>query len=389
MKKKLVSFSLLLLLLVIGAYFYFVEPYHPERTLRAMPAEVSFVSCHHQLADRWDELMQNPSIGMLLTSFGIDVDELRGQSENQTTRKSINHLFADQTVTAYMNPPSPGHQAAWLISTWVGSKGQALKLLAATNGGNDLEVKEKYRGRAIYRWQNDPEKTPIYFSLVEGTLLAAFSFDSYAIKSMLDALDGVRNSLDGERNEQMASLKSWADPSPDYGWWQPPPKAGLGPVKFKFDQANASEFSGGVAARFERLVPTTMDTNFLQSELPSLWGNAPMLLLAGHKESVQQAAMLWGNYPWMQPIHTLLQKPGLGALGIGLVGDQYSGRIQGIKVPAMISAIRVDSRTTAETTAQSVLDQINAQFRLGARTAANWYRWGRIICVTRYDFLAL
>ena len=363
--KKLLPIALLILLLAVGAYFYFMEPYHPERTLRGIPAEASFVSNHHKLASRWDDIMENPSIGMLLTSFGIDVEALKGQAENQDIRRAINHLFADQTVTAYMEPPASGYAATWMISTWVGGKGQALKLLAATNGGKNLESVEKYRGRALYRWQKDPDNTPLYFSLVEGTLLAAFSQDSYAIKAMLDAMDGVRNSLDGERNAQMVALKSWAHPAPDYGWWKPPQKTGLDSLKFKFDDLDAKSLAGGVASRFERLVPTSIGPEFLKAELPTLLGNAPMLLVAGHKDTLQQAALLWGQYEWMKPIHALLQKPGLGAVGLGVVGEQYSGRIQGIKIPALVGAVRVDSRSTAETTVQSVLDQINAQFRLG------------------------
>ena len=66
-----------------------------------------------------------------------------------------------------------------------------------------------------------------------------------------------------------------------------------------------------------------------------------------------------------QLVHDLIAAEGAGPVSLALVGGKFSGRLKGLKVPALLAAMQFDDHMQALKAAEKAVDQINAEFNLG------------------------
>jgi hypothetical protein len=99
--------------------------------------------------------------------------------------------------------------------------------------------------------------------------------------------------------------------------------------------------------------------------LASLFGDLPAGLIHARPSAVEALLAPWSSTRWATEIQTVLRDAGGEHLVVALFGGEYSGRLRGVRVPAVIAAIPVADEANALRAAASTLHRLNQRHPWG------------------------
>lgn len=371
-RRPLLFWLLLAAALGAAAWWVLYTPYRPEHMYRALPAQTAFVSVHRDLSGRWDEVHRNPLIQTLFLALGVEPEDLQSLSEDPATRQWLDLLAADEALVAFV--PSLGNpgEPAWLIVTWLGAKSQRLRWNLHWAKIKELTPHPPYRGWPSWTLDTEKEGEPkLTFALVEGMGIGVFSKDPRLLNEVLDALDGVQPSLD-RRPEFPGRTGIWCrDPrAPDRGWvnpeaWDAAVTSPVGPVTYEWSELQSGQLRGLVTGRDPFAVEFSRAPQLKTAGLDRLLGDLPQgvallspALALPYMEQPNRAA-------WLRLLAEVIRLEKAGVIAVGLVGDEYSGRLKGIKLPTLVTGIPVGDEARAAAWLREAFDRLNARYRWG------------------------
>ncbi|HOW97158.1 MAG TPA: hypothetical protein P5567_01465 [Kiritimatiellia bacterium] len=396
-RRPLLFWLLLAAALGAAAWWVLYTPYRPEHMYRALPAQTAFVSVHRDLAGRWDTIHRNPLIQTLFLAFGVKPEELNELSADPVARQWLQQLASDEALVAYVPSLGTPGEPAWIIVTWLGAKSQRLRWNLRWAKIRELTAHPPYRGWPSWTLDTGGEDEPkLTFALVEGMGVGVFSSDPRLLNEALDALDGVQPSLEDQPDFPGRTGIWCRDPkAPDRGWVNPAAVSGgvtspVGAVSYEWSELQSGGLRGCVTGRDPFAVEFSRAPRLKAGGLDRLLGDLPQglallspSLVLPYMEQPKRAA-------WMRLMAEIIRLEKAGVVALALLGDDYSGRLKGIKLPTLVGALPVGKSELVSAWLREALDRLNARYRWGLvpREVAAGRGRMTIIEATSTNFLA-
>lgn len=344
----------------IGALWLLHVPRRPERVFRAAPAMADWVSLHDRPAERADDLLASAPARVAAESIGLSPTQWAAVSSDPALRVWLRRL-ADRRVLIASVPLPSGQRAVYAISD-IGARAVRLRWMLKMGALPAFQRFGAHSGRTL--WTMDlPVEDEVYRIAVtfeEGLFLAVASADPRDLVLALEAYDGNLPSLAGT---PVAKRLLAADNTPDRGWWR---GKGFGPGGAAWvyvESADAETTAGRVefpewSERLPRPAPRSA-----QNAAPPLFRPKPFARLTFDPEwaadqlqrlSLPGPAVLLLDY---------VRRETTAPAELALFGGDYSGRLFGMKTPAIAMAATLRRPDAAAAALQERMDRINAIYR--------------------------
>ena len=363
---------LVLASVALAIWWILTVPYAPRHMYRAIPAHSIFISAHRDLAGRWDSFSKNPLTLSLFSSLGIPSAELQDFGKDPQSSYWLKRLASRHVVLAYVPKLGDIGKPVWVFASWLGGDSQRLRWSLLLQRTPEFIPLKSYRGRFCWVVKDSPVLSDelLIITFVEGMLVGCLSRDLSAIHEVLDTYDGILPAL-ADRTDFPSSGLWCVDPqAADRGWVN---LAGLNPKAFPEPGALSYEFTaltpssvvgqacGGDLFHFSQTATTKVKT----SGLENLLGNLP-LAIGLIQSQMALPLMEERNSPaWLRIFGEVIRDQKAESIMMAVLGDEFSGRIKGIKVPAIIVGIPVDNSTNTLGWMKQALDRLNAKYRWG------------------------
>ncbi|MBM4142076.1 MAG: DsbA family protein [Lentisphaerae bacterium] len=367
MTRRLLFWAVLALFIALTAWWCVYFPFDRARLYRAVPREAVFVSEHERLAERWKEFAGNPLTAAVLAAAGVNAAESAALASDPAVADAVRRFAARDTVVGYAPKLGGTGKPAWVISSWLGARGQILRWWSRWGLVEGAEMRRMRLGGGRTAWVLEtgrPEKLAL--AVVEGLLLGCYSEDAESLRILVDRIEsgGSLKTVLQERLEEGGD-----DGCLDRGWFAAYVNQGGERVPYAFRYTLDAHDSGGsqgrLVGRLGRVVPPpAADLGSGAEEAARLIGTDPDLLV-----------MAPCGY-----VKSLLAMPGAGAAGaaaaeglggvvaddapvfVAMLGDELSGRILGLRVPTVLACARVADEAAGEKALREAMDRLNGRY---------------------------
>ena len=260
----------------------------------------------------------------------------------------------------------------WVFASWLGGDSQRLRWSLLLQRVPGFIRMSPYRGRFCWVVKDSSVRSDelLTISFVEGMLVGCLSRDPSAIHDVLDTYDGLLPAL-ADKADFPSSGPWCADPqAADRGWVN---LAGLNPqasfdpsaLSYEFTALTPSGVAGQACGEDPFRFAQTATTKVKTSGLEDLLGNLPLAIGLVHSQMVLPMIEGSGSPAWLRIFGEVIRDQKAGSIMVAVLGDEFSGRIKGIKVPAVIAGIPVDDSTNTLAWMKQALDRLNAKYRWG------------------------
>jgi hypothetical protein len=99
--------------------------------------------------------------------------------------------------------------------------------------------------------------------------------------------------------------------------------------------------------------------------LEDVLGDFPLAIGVVHSKMVLPMIESPGNPAWLRIFGEVIREQNADSIMVAVLGDEFSARIKGIKVPAVIAGIPVGDSTNTLAWMKQSLDRLNAKYRWG------------------------
>jgi len=373
MKQTLTRRVLFWLLLVsfigVAVWWCFYFPYDRERLYRAIPHEAVFVTEHEQLTDRWQEFSRNPLTRLLLLNAGLRPAEVKSITDDPDVAALIETLAPHDAVVAYVPSLAGTGRQAWVISSWLGGFGQALRWGSSSGIISDASLQKTRLEGGRRAWLLETgTREKLSLAIVEGMLLGCYSEDPTAVRYLVDRVERGAHLRPDLRKEVDAGD---VDGCADRGWFSAYVRQSGARVPYTFrytlDTHDADGSEGQVIGLPGRVRPPAGVNARLPEALASarkLIGADPdMLLLApfGYAKPFLSGRGVPEGLTFVEECldETMADD---GYMFACLFGGEMSGRILGLRVPSLIIGAEVREESEGEAVASALLDRLNARY---------------------------
>lgn len=351
-------------------------PYRPEHLLRAVPANAQLLTNHENLAARWPSLMQNPLVQSLALAVGVDASALKNLATDAETQRWVQRLASRNTVMAYVPRLGAGGRPAWLLTSWLGGDSQVLRHQLAWFPPPGFARHAPHNGVPFWSVQLSGLKDELQLSLafVEGVLIACISDDSTAILDLLDTSDGLQPSLAIARGAKLSDYWCLAPAAPDHGWVDTPsfigPTAGKPappPLTVSLSLVQTKYIEGGLCGPVPLLPAAKTSAKALEcGDLAKLTGDLPMATVVLRTETALPPLTSLLGPDWAGLLDAAIRLQGADRVALFMVGGDYSGRLYGFRIPALVAAIPMRKPEAMLGLIQGqLLDRLNQQHHWG------------------------
>lgn len=391
MKFKRIVFWLILIafaFLTIWWIFYF--PFSREKLYRAIPANAMFVSEHINVAERWKSIAQNPLTLCVLSTAGFKQKNLNEAVMDPSLVSMLESFASRNTVIAYVPALGNGGEPAWVLSSWVGGSGQIFKwytsgMLAKAN----LRKVRLEGGRQIWRIlkKDQPSDPDLSLAMVEGVILACISTDPSGVRFMIERIErGAALSADLRAQMDAGASAIATNGIMDRGYLQFRNKnsddSKVWKMAYEFSEFSQNTLKGNITGDMDFLLDRMASFNTQVSsnkgvagynlnnapalqDLPALFGREPDLF-AIVPFSIMEP-LLTGRYVSRAVriiSRTVKQQSSPdSAIFLSMFSGDLSGRILGIKVPALVTGVTVDDNCNYAARISETVDVLNALYK--------------------------
>ncbi len=374
-RRWLTSGTLAFLLIVVTGYLFWM-PYDPTALYRAIPANATLISSHHNLAQRWSQLSTN----IWLVPFN-DNAEISGQFPQSNTLVSISRLMRlarHETLLAYLPATGGAGQPTWMAASWIGGWSPCVRwalFLGRWTGGQWPGIKNLgvFGGRTMWGLQKPwADGRQLSFACGDGVFMACLSPNPSAILYALMAYDKLTPSMQAI-SKLRTTLRTTA---PDIAWYQWPESTGTEPFTLtgELNQLDDQGLSATIRlqpnpCRQARLADS-MNITAVEQALGNLPALVTMLPLTTLQDGLRPAKT---NSTWIQEISRILASDWIQQNTNGLVLALFTGEYGGgygrkplrMSVPTLMAFIRVRQPANISRMIGRELDLLNARQRLG------------------------
>ena len=363
---------LVLASVALAVWWILAVPYAPRHMYRAIPANANFVSAHYNLAARWDSFSNNPLTLSLFSSLGIKPAELHDFGKDPESAYWLKRLASRDAVLAHVPVLGDYGRPVWVFASWLGGDSQRLRWSLLLGRVPGFVRMSPYRGRFCWIVTDSSIRSDevLTISFVEGMLVGCLSRDSSAIRDVLDTYDGLLPALADKVD--FPSTGPWcADPqAADRGWVNLAglnPKASFDPssLSYEFTSLTPSSVAGQACGEDPFEFAQTATTKVKTSGLEDLLGDIPLAIGLVHSQMVLPMIEGSDSPAWLRIFGEVIREQKAASIMVGVLGDEFSGRIKGIKVPTVIVGIPVDDSTNTLAWMKQALDRLNAKYRWG------------------------
>lgn len=356
----------------LSAWWLLYVPCDSARLYSAVPAHATFVSRHRDLASRWRDFSANPFARSLLGALGLTQEELDAFRDDPVAQRWARRLLGRDAAVAFV--PGLGDYAdpAWVIVSWIGGRSQRLRWQLSWARSGEYTRCAPHRGRPYWVVESavfeSGEKLTV--ALVEGMIVGCISKHVGAMREVLDTYDGLFPSV-AVRADFPGPGNGWGDPlAPDRGWVY---AGGLGTWAYVGSRSLAYEFSvlqpsglvGQVCWRAPRATGPVAPDRRTTAGLAGLFGDLPLALLLLDRNMVWADARPAAGPALLNVVREIAVEQRADTIMLCILGDAYSGRFKGIKVPTVVAGIPVADETKALAAVKKALDRANARRQLG------------------------
>ncbi|MBN1269932.1 MAG: hypothetical protein JXB04_10105 [Kiritimatiellae bacterium] len=363
MTTRRTAFWFLVILFAAGVVTWVLHvPYAPWRLYAAVPPEASFVSAHTSPAARWGSLAGNPLTRSLLNTIGLDPPMADALSTNKAFRAWIERLASDEVVVAYV-PGWVGGEDAWVIASWIGGRSQRLRWLLACRNKLDIKTLGRHDGRMIWM-VTDPSlrgEVSVSFALDEGMALACVSRNPAAIRRVLDTLDA--HTADARaRRPRMACDEADAL---DRGWLRGADSGLESRWEFALSDLQPGRLAGAVCAPRDGSSDGDGMAGMDLAALGQVLGDLPLAVWGVSTRTAREILVERVRTRWAAALSRTLEQDGGPGVVIAVLGQEYSGRLKGIKWPGIVACIQLVDADSAPAAVRAYLDGLNARYQWG------------------------
>lgn len=342
-------------LAVIATLFWCLHfSYREGCLLSAIPGRAVFVSEHDALGTRWEELVQGAAGQTVARLDGI------ASAEPYLEYSRIARLLMNKkAVSAFVSGYAPSVKGRWVASCWLGSRSQLFRwgivrlLVRGTTSGH-LSDRTPY-------WICRNRGKTVIFAVRGGVLIAVCGDDKDLLQDMLRNLD---SSVGGSPNinlKRLAEARKAFPDRKDVAWLQVPLSvSGDGNALLALDQQD-----DGVV--LDAALSMQLESG---GSLSDSAGNVS--LVAGALVD----AIAVGKWNTLKGfLGDAKGNPVLGFLNdvsgdsadafIGVMSEEFSGKIYNIKVPVLLAGISVKPDIDVTKRVYDLMDKLNAEKGLG------------------------
>ena len=385
MKSKPTHFWLLLFAFVgLCVWWVLYIPFNAMLLYRAIPQNAVFVSEHDEVAGRWETIARHPLIGGVARALGVDAGLLYGLPEDRGVKAVLDRFAARKTVFAYV--PSlggPGGPPAWVFSSWAGTRGQYLRWGFYSKFLTDLR-RVSFQGGAKGWVLDTPDGAAsdekLSFAEFEGILLGCYSSDPEGVRHIVDRFERGSPVVPGFRARS-------ADITPtnvfDTVWLkQPGPANSLLSQEWQCTFSLTPEFAAGhINSQGQTPLRAGTDPGSVDGEDGE--GQALRIGDLGAFVGIlgdSPAAIVRLPYALVEEVFSGVGMPSAGRSIVGILERdlaedasivtsvcdlEYSGRILGFRVPAIIVGVEVADPGRKQEIVTALLDGFTALYGFG------------------------
>ena len=356
----------------LAVWWILAVPYTPRHLYRVIPAHATFVSAHHDLASRWDTFSKNPLTQSLFSSLGIKPAELEEFGKDADSAYWLKRLASREIVLAHVPVLGDRGDPVWMFASWLGGDSQRLRWSLMLGRVPGFVRQAPYRGR--FSWLvKDASLAPddsLTIAFVEGMLVGCLSRDPSVIHDLLDTYDGLLPAL-ADKTDFPSSGPWCSDPqAPDRGWVNLAnlnPRAAFDPAALSYEftsltpQGVAGQACGEDPFQFAQTATTKARTRGLEDVL----GDYPLAVGIAHAKMMLPLIEGPDNPAWLRIFGEVIREQKSDSIMVAVLGDEFSARFKGLKVPALIAGIPVEDSTNTLAWMRQTLDRLNAKYRWG------------------------
>jgi hypothetical protein len=357
---------------VLAVWWILTVPYVPRHMYRAIPANATFVSAHRDLAGRWDSFSKNPLTLSLFSSMGVKPSELQNIGKDPESARWMKRLASRDVVLACVPEIGDTGKPVWVFASWLGGNSQRLRWSLLLRRVPGFIRMTPHRGRFCWIVKDSPVRSDelLTITFVEGMLIGCLSSDPSAIHEVLDTYDGLLPAL-ADKADFPSSGPWCADPqAADRGWVNLAglnPKASFEPgaLSYEFTALTPSSVVGQACGEDPFHFSQSATTRVKTSGLEDLFGNLPLAIGLIQSQMVLPLMEERNNPAWLRIFGEVIRDQQAGCIMVAVLGDEFSGRIKGIKVPAILAGIPVANSADTLAWMKQALDRLNAKYRWG------------------------
>lgn len=374
-KRKIIAGLILGVFILASLVWIFYLPFTPERLYGAIPDNAAWISVHYRLGSRWPALSTNALTKALMTHFSANGSLPANPSMKfRQEQRWLKRLTAQETAFAYVPSLGPSGAPAWVGISWIGADSHILRWSLFWRRFSQIRRLGNFGGRTIWSLPEPLGRSGLRLSLAvgEGLVFACLSPDPAAVRFILRDYDGPAKSA------AQRYCASRPDATiPDRGWINMSLSADKlpQPVTLAYTMpaatANTRQFQLQSDPPLPALPPLTATVD-LAAVGPRL-GDLPAILLLVPGALVSDAMTVRNAPFWSKVVGRTLQADTFTANTNSLILALFTGDYSGgfgrepfrMKIPALMTFIKVRKPDALRATLNQMLDAINAKYRLG------------------------
>ena len=374
--RRSIFWFLLLAFIVVPCWWVFHFPFRSELILRVLPDEAMLITRHITPADRWLDLLDSPVVTNVAHSLGIASTSLDEEFINDDIRALLEIIGGRYLVTGVIPEMGRQQQPALVFGAWIGAYSQLMRWGLLDRHLDGVTVIPLSKGRRIWQVPCD-DIAPGYmlsFAVHEGVLVGCVSREPLAVLYVEPRLSRqvpvtalaqpwvgkVQKNARADELRAVGSLPGGGE-ALLFGSFRE-----VSPVRI---EAELEAHTAGSPIRINSWsLPATCKGLVNKGQMPaSLLGNSVSALFALPVVQLGAAVGVFSRDP--RPVRLLnsfqkeLRQDGGAFLFSG--GDDYCGRIMGMKIPSVGVALPLSATADGNSVVRKLVDGLNREFGWG------------------------
>lgn len=370
--KRFFFWLLLVSFICILAWWLFYIPYDEDSLRRAVPCDATLVSEHNNLAARWPNVIKSPVVSGLVQLMGGEQGVASSSAGVRDIQRLLDLLASRKTIIALSPALGPGESPVWTMSTWIGGKSLLLRsgiLTRRIPGVDSVRLRDGSRIWMIEPASGEAGAPKFSFATMDGVLFGCLSKDPLAVQWVLFKMQGR---LEPSLNCAFSGFDQ-SDPSVpdgmDRGWIGGWGQTGDAGIYYRLQEFSGSAVEAGLSLSHGSAGLPFYPVKRKAAELIAVRDRAQRLLVRPADLSIvtffeDVAAALRLAKMGRVLKYLEIAFPGLqpdSEIFASLCGGDDSGRIMGVRVPAIIVGVKLEGAVQVVERISAALDSINAE----------------------------
>ncbi len=353
--------ALMFAAVIMVSILYF--PDNRDLVYKALPAEVDFISVHSDFAARARELIENNIFRSLVTSIGVEAEQIDYLFSDPDGRDWLERIAGDMVVIGHVPPGIFSPRSSWGLAAWIGADSLRLRWQLDFTAPRETRVGD-VAGTRVWRFDlpDLPLGQKLYCAVKEGVLLLALSDSAAMMQNMILASQGRAVSALDTHSEWHQPGTDELENRPDM-FWLLDRDGWTGGMKLEFDSVTASHMRGNLRFLDHESVGLSTPAQGLRT-VTSPW-REPMAYALLDRVSLLEITQYFERNIVRDIVEYMTDALDAESVFLGLFGEDKQGRLMGFRIPGALMAIPVADAEKALQSVMSCIDYINSSYSLG------------------------